>query len=219
MTMKRLSNDLRAWAAAVMLGWFSASAFGQVPLAHVASYLPAYPASDSFDLASSTPDTYKTYERSSTLTELDRNRLVKRRETLATQRQRLNALIEQHNKKTAPVGAPEAEKLRLENVQLRELMTKHVAASRAFNDDVARAEVEFRTHPVDAAAWQKFKDDFQRNLNTRANQGHAISAPIINSENDRSAYNYARVIGQFNVTNSVRYAPIYETNADGTLSN
>ena len=96
-------TNLCVLAAGVLLGLFSASAYGQVSLVQVPSCLPGY------------------------------EDLSQQREKLVTERAHLQTLITEHNQKTAPEDTPAAERLRLEGAQLREMMQGHVAASKAFN--------------------------------------------------------------------------------------
>ncbi len=124
--MKRFFGDRCAWVAGVLIGLLSASAYGQVPLAQVPRYLPGY------------------------------EDLSQQREKLSGQRDHLNALIVEHNNKTVPEDTPVAERLRLEGIQLREMMIRHVAASKDFNARVMAAETDFRTNSVKgkALAWE-----------------------------------------------------------------
>ena len=205
--MPRFRRNLVAWLAGVLVGLVTASAYGQVPLALVPDYLPLSKDLPLFnDLLHSTDiPLSKNISLSKDKGSLGRQELVDRRKELAEERKRLNILIDEHNNKTAPKDTPESERLRLEGTQLREMMIRHVAASRKFNGDVAQAETNFRINPEHAEAWQKFQDEFRRRLGSRATDA-PIDAPIINHENERNAYNYQKVIDQFNVTNSARYA-------------
>ena len=108
-------TNLCVLAAGVLLGLFSASAYGQVSLVQVPSCLPGY------------------------------EDLSQQREKLVTERAHLQTLITEHNQKTAPEDTPAAERLRLEGAQLREMMQGHVAASKAFNASVAAAADAFGT--------------------------------------------------------------------------
>jgi len=120
----------------------------------------------------------------SDLPDIQRDKLAKLRAVLIEERNTLKARVEAHNKKYAPKNSVEYGELEREAEQLKSEMQKHIQASKEYNLEVR--------------------------LNQRSIPGQAIpviDAPITNDENNRSAYNYAKVIDQFKVETSRRYEP------------
>ena len=121
----------------------------------------------------------------SSLPQLQRDALTKQRAALQAERDALKARVDAHNQKLAPKGSPEEQALRAEAEQLEAEIQKHLDASRAFNVAV----------------------EFARRLHDAGNQYLPVTAPITNDKSHRSAYDYAKVIDQFQVEQSERYQP------------
>ena len=69
------------------------------------------------------------------------------------------------------------------------------------------AEEAFRTASGHAEALKRLEEDFRSRLDSAENRDTPLDPPILSSEVDRSAYKYAKVIEQFHVEDSKRYAP------------
>jgi len=121
----------------------------------------------------------------SSLPQLQRDALNKQRAALQAEREALKARVDAHNQKLAPKDSPEEQALRAEAEELKAEIQKHLEASRAFNLAVA----------------------FARRLHDAGGQGLPVTAPITNDTGHRSAYDYAKVINQFEVEESERYRP------------
>lgn len=181
----------------VPIGFLSSSAHGQVPLTPVPRYL----------------------------SEAERDVLTRQREALLKERTDLNARMETHNAKRVAKGSSEEEDLHRDAAQLREEMLQHVAASNQFNARVTTAEGAFRTAPEYARAWEKFQKDFEDGLNKTdgkgryigGNRDYPLDAPFINDQTGRSAYNYMKVIDQFEVDSSSRYEPAFAYDETGKV--
>lgn len=119
---------------------------------------------------------------------------------LFDERQKIQKLRDEHNAKQAPKDTPSEERLRLEEEQLREMMLRHLEASKAFNEAVASREKSFRENTT-SEDYQKFLKEFQDKLHSsrEGDREKPLYAPCINYEGERSAYQYFKVIEQFQV--------------------
>lgn len=119
--------------------------------------------------------------------------LAGRRAALSEERAALKSKIDQHNQRQAEEGSAEEAELRREGGALRTEMQRHVEASRTFNQAVD--------------AFGRIAAVFAGGLANTRDRGVPLNAPLTNDEGNRSAFNYAKVIDQFRVEQSERYAP------------
>ncbi|HXP95586.1 MAG TPA: hypothetical protein VN809_02665 [Telmatospirillum sp.] len=116
--------------------------------------------------------------------------LVERRQALETARGTLWRQVQAHNAQCDSVEEGSAQDIACTQAQadLSASLERHIAASKAFNQ-------------------QKIKAEFARKLQgTRdADRYSPIDAPLPSDESDRSAYNYFNVIKQFDVVHAARY--------------
>jgi len=119
--------------------------------------------------------------------------LVEQRKVLVDERSGLKELHRIHNQVQVPEGSDEEANLREEGKKLAAAITQHTAASKKFNQDVA-----------DFADLQAV---FARGLANANNPGAPLNAPFTNDTDHRSAFDYAKVIDQFQVDTSARYEP------------
>ncbi len=115
----------------------------------------------------------------------ERDAFAKQRAVLVAEYQALKARVDAHNHKSVPKDSPEAQALQEEADQLTADIKKHFQACHDFGVAVECAH----------------------RLHDKSNQWVAITAPITNDKDHRTAYEYARVIDQFNVEESERYQP------------